>query len=414
MEAQPPPIYVVIPGRVYRRDSRRHPHADVPPGRGPGGRRGHHAGRPQGHAAGLRARDLRRRPRGAPAPALLPVHRAERRGRRLLLPLRRRRAGCATAARCPLCKGEGWIEILGAGMVDPNVFGYVREHGYDPERVQGFAFGHGHRARSRCSSTACPTCGCSTTTTCASWSSSDEGPRCDWLQRVLRPRPRRRSELGERLTMTGTKVERVHHHGVGGARALRRRARCSSAEQHPDADRLSVCMVDVGDGDAAADRLRRAQRRRRPDRGRRAAGRGHARRHEARRGQAARRRVDGMILAEDEVGDRHRPRRDHGARRRAGARARRSPSVLPIATDVLELEITPNRPDCLGVYGVAREVHAATGAPLGAAAVGATTRTAPATIAGRRDRRVERPGPVPALHRARVRGRADRPVAARG
>jgi phenylalanyl-tRNA synthetase beta chain len=38
--------------------------------------------------------------------------------------------------------------------------------------------------------------------------------------------------------------------------------------------------------------------------------------------------------------------------------------VLPIATDVLELEITPNRPDCLGVYGIAREVHAATGAPL--------------------------------------------------
>ena len=40
--------------------------------------------------------------------------------------------------------------------------------------------------------------------------------------------------------------------------------------------------------------------------------------------------------------------------------------MLPIATDVLELEITPNRPDCLGVYGVAREVHAATGAPLAA------------------------------------------------
>jgi phenylalanyl-tRNA synthetase beta chain len=33
-------------------------------------------------------------------------------------------------------------------------------------------------------------------------------------------------------------------------------------------------------------------------------------------------------------------------------------------TDVLELEITPNRPDCLGVYGVARELHAATSAPL--------------------------------------------------
>ncbi len=38
--------------------------------------------------------------------------------------------------------------------------------------------------------------------------------------------------------------------------------------------------------------------------------------------------------------------------------------VLAICTDVLELEITPNRPDCLGVYGVARELHAATGAPL--------------------------------------------------
>ena len=38
--------------------------------------------------------------------------------------------------------------------------------------------------------------------------------------------------------------------------------------------------------------------------------------------------------------------------------------VLPIAGEVLELEITPNRPDCLGVYGVARELHAATGAPL--------------------------------------------------
>ena len=35
--------------------------------------------------------------------------------------------------------------------------------------------------------------------------------------------------------------------------------------------------------------------------------------------------------------------------------------VLPLASDVLELEITPNRPDCLSVYGVAREVHAATG-----------------------------------------------------
>jgi len=46
-------------------------------------------------------------------------------------------------SRCPLCKGEGWIEILGAGEVDPNVFEYVRDNGYDPEKHQGFAFGMG-------------------------------------------------------------------------------------------------------------------------------------------------------------------------------------------------------------------------------------------------------------------------------
>ena len=46
-------------------------------------------------------------------------------------------------SRCPVCKGTQWLEILGSGMVDPNVFAHVAEHGYDPERVQGFAFGMG-------------------------------------------------------------------------------------------------------------------------------------------------------------------------------------------------------------------------------------------------------------------------------
>ena len=41
---------------------------------------------------------------------------------------------------CPLCKGTGWIEILGAGMVHPNV---LRDSGYDPEKYTGFAFGIG-------------------------------------------------------------------------------------------------------------------------------------------------------------------------------------------------------------------------------------------------------------------------------
>src|SRR3954468_12270466 len=46
-------------------------------------------------------------------------------------------------SRCPLCKGSAWIEVLGAGMVDPNLYGFVRESGYDPERHQGFAWGLG-------------------------------------------------------------------------------------------------------------------------------------------------------------------------------------------------------------------------------------------------------------------------------
>jgi len=41
---------------------------------------------------------------------------------------------------CHICKGTGWVEILGAGMIDPNVFAAV---GYDPEQVSGFAFGIG-------------------------------------------------------------------------------------------------------------------------------------------------------------------------------------------------------------------------------------------------------------------------------
>jgi phenylalanyl-tRNA synthetase alpha chain len=41
---------------------------------------------------------------------------------------------------CRPCKQTGWIEILGCGMVDPNVYGFV---GYDPKKVSGFAFGMG-------------------------------------------------------------------------------------------------------------------------------------------------------------------------------------------------------------------------------------------------------------------------------
>jgi len=44
---------------------------------------------------------------------------------------------------CRSCKQTGWIEILGCGMVDPNVFEFVKNNGYDPRKVSGFAFGMG-------------------------------------------------------------------------------------------------------------------------------------------------------------------------------------------------------------------------------------------------------------------------------
>ncbi|OGR68268.1 MAG: phenylalanine--tRNA ligase subunit alpha [Elusimicrobia bacterium GWC2_61_19] len=48
--------------------------------------------------------------------------------------------GKAEAVRCPVCKGTGWIELLGAGVVHPNV---LKACNYDPAKWSGFAFGAG-------------------------------------------------------------------------------------------------------------------------------------------------------------------------------------------------------------------------------------------------------------------------------
>jgi len=141
MEQHPPPLYIVVPGRVYRRDS------DA-------------THTPQFHQVeGLAVdedvtlADLKG--------TLLAFARAvfgderEVRLRPHFFPFTEpsvevdvscfncRDGFLRDGSRCPVCRGESWLEILGAGEVDPNVFGYVREHGYDPERVQGFAFGMG-------------------------------------------------------------------------------------------------------------------------------------------------------------------------------------------------------------------------------------------------------------------------------
>ena len=172
------------------------------------------------------------------------------------------------------------------------------------------------------------------------------------------------AEIGERLDLTGTELERVERIGVGDA-ARYVVGKVLSAERHPDADRLSVCTVDDGTGEArtivcgapnvapgqtVAVALPGAVM---PD--------GQALGEAKLRGVTS----SGMILAEDEVG----VGPDHaGIMVLPDALAAGAPLVdhLPIADEVLDLEITPNRPDCLAVFGVARELHAATGAPLAA------------------------------------------------
>ncbi len=183
-----------------------------------------------------------------------------------------------------------------------------------------------------------------------------------WLREYVDPRLDTNA-LADRLALTGTEVERVERHGVS---ALEKFVigRVLEAQPHPNADRLRVCVVDIGDAEpsqivcgapnvAAGQTVAVAKP-------------GAVMPDGTRLGKAKLRGLEsnGMILAEDEVaiGTEHdgimvleRDGLEPGTPLQ---------DVLPIATDVLVLEITPNRPDCLGIYGVAREVHAATGAPL--------------------------------------------------
>jgi phenylalanyl-tRNA synthetase alpha chain len=147
MEAHPPPLYVVIPGRVYRPDS------DA-------------THTPQFHQveglavdeditlADLKGtllafarsvfgdeRDVRLRPHFFPftEPSVeVDVSCFHCSGKGFM----------GDGSRCPLCKGEGWLEVLGAGEVDPNVYSHVPTNernapGYDPEKIQGYAWGMG-------------------------------------------------------------------------------------------------------------------------------------------------------------------------------------------------------------------------------------------------------------------------------
>ena len=100
------------------------------------------------------------------------------------------------------------------------------------------------------------------------------------------------NELARRLSISSLEVERVLETGVpdtNGNLGLFQVGKVVEAGKHPNADRLQLCRVDVGEGELAPDRLRRLELRRRRDGGGGPAGSGAARgRRAARRGEAAR------------------------------------------------------------------------------------------------------------------------------
>jgi phenylalanyl-tRNA synthetase beta chain len=169
-------------------------------------------------------------------------------------------------------------------------------------------------------------------------------------------------QLADSLTMSGLKVERLHHVGVGDATDFVI-GQVLSAEPHPDADRLTVCSVDIGASapstivcgapNVAAGQTVAVAR---P---------GAVMPDGSTLGKAKLRGVEshGMILAEDElgIGEDHEGIMVLAENLQVGAPLSEH---LPIVDEVLELEITPNRPDAMGVHGVARDVHAVTAAPL--------------------------------------------------
>ena len=171
--------------------------------------------------------------------------------------------------------------------------------------------------------------------------------------------------LAERLALSGTEVERIEHHGVPSAENFVV-GHVLTREKHPNADRLSLCTVDIGSGTPSqivcgapnvAAGLTVAVARPgavMPD--------GSTLRTAKLRGLKS----EGMILSERElqISDEHNGIMVLGTDSNGPTPGTPLANVLSIATDVLVLEITPNRPDCLGIYGVAREVAACTGAPL--------------------------------------------------
>ena len=133
MESQDPPVYIVSLGRCYRRDTPDATHTPT-----------FHQVEGLAVDEGITLADLE----GTLDYLLKALFGQERRTQfttnyfPFTEPSIEARVSChiCDGSGCPVCRHSGWIEVGGAGMVDPNLFEFV---GYDPERYTGFAFGWG-------------------------------------------------------------------------------------------------------------------------------------------------------------------------------------------------------------------------------------------------------------------------------
>lgn len=133
MEAQEPPVYIVSPGRVYRRDTPDATHTPT-----------FHQMEGLAVDEGITLADLLGTLEYLCKALFGEDRRTDFRVHHFPFtePSVEAFVSChlCDGAGCTVCRHSGWIEVGGSGMVDPNVFEFV---GYDPERYTGFAFGWG-------------------------------------------------------------------------------------------------------------------------------------------------------------------------------------------------------------------------------------------------------------------------------
>jgi phenylalanyl-tRNA synthetase alpha chain len=136
MEKQPPPVRVVIPGKVHRNDAPDASHSPL-----------FHQVEGLAVDANITFSDLK----GTLDHAMKALFGSSVKTRFFPSFFPFTEPSADVAISCPFCGGKGcrtckqsgWIELLGCGMVDPNVFDFVKDHGYDAKKISGFAFGMG-------------------------------------------------------------------------------------------------------------------------------------------------------------------------------------------------------------------------------------------------------------------------------